>query len=69
MVFTVPVTTLIKEQTTVDMTLFKRASTKSESHSPQYATSHGTIWGLTAYILQPIVQNVLITFVENKTGE
>ena len=69
MVFTVPVTTLIKEQTTVDTTFIKRAATKNESNSPQYPTSQGTIWGLTAYILQPIVQQMLLPFVESKTGE
>ena len=72
LVFTVQTSALIqahRTQSNVDIAMVDRAATKSESQSPQYPTSHGTIWGLTAYILQPIVQKILLPFVENKTSE
>ena len=72
LVFTVPITTLVEEQmqaSTSDSTIFKRSATKSKSSSPQYPTANGTIWGLTAYILQPIVSKILIPFVNNKTND
>jgi 8-oxo-dGTP pyrophosphatase MutT (NUDIX family) len=70
LVFTVPVTTLIEKQrptSTVDNTLFDRTSSSNHKLSfPQYPTSNGTIWGLTAYILQPIIKKMLIPLAENK---
>ena len=74
LVFTVPVTTFVEEQnqsSSVETTVFDRSSSNIKSPSPKYPTSHGTIWGLTAYILQPIIQKMLISFVgkTNRTNE
>ena len=72
-VFTMPVTKLIKEQklssSSADSTVFDRTSWSVKSPSPKYPTPHGTIWGLTGYILQPIIHKMLIPFVDNKASE
>jgi 8-oxo-dGTP pyrophosphatase MutT (NUDIX family) len=73
-VFTWPVTTLMKDdkQSSSSSTLrtsFERTSSNRISPSPRYPTSHGTIWGLTAYILHPILSKLLIPLVERKTNE
>jgi hypothetical protein len=76
-VFTVPVETLMKqhdgaEKTTTDHRfepcetdqLPKKSTAKVP---PQYSTSFGSIWGLTAYILQPIVDKLLIPVLRQTT--
>jgi hypothetical protein len=70
-VFTVPVETLMKQHTGVEMTttdrrfqepseLVQTSKKNTTKVPPQYSTSFGRVWGLTAYILQPIVEKLLI---------
>ena len=70
-VFTVPLETLIKQHDFVMDLSYEpgddRPSLKKLLHKapPQYSTSFGRIWGLTAYILQPILDKLLIPLSRN----
>jgi hypothetical protein len=72
LVFTVPLATLIRQlQQQQPMlhntnTIVERSNIRTKSSSPQFPTPHGTIWGLTAYILQPILQKLIIPVFDKK---
>jgi NUDIX domain len=74
-VFTIPIQTLIEQQQEPSKQLteptFDRFQTHKSSNiknATQYTTSYGTIWGLTAYILQPIVDALFIPVFSKTIG-